>query len=101
MEGWAVDESVAAGVEVLPRDSVAADVAVEHWVPYSDSDTVGLVESVGTSTEGELETVALPLIEEDTESVAPKAEGEESSPGLCVPPCCVKEPTGWVEVGLE
>ena len=29
-EGRAVDESVAAGVEVLPRDSVAADVAVEH-----------------------------------------------------------------------
>ena len=70
-------------------------------MPCSDSDTVGLVVSVGTSAEGELETVALPLIEGDTESVTIRAEGEDSIPGLCEPPCCVKEPTTWVDVGFE
>jgi hypothetical protein len=75
------------GVELTPRDKVAADVALEHKVPCSDSDTVGMVVSVGTSAEGELDTVDLTLIEGDTERVALKEEGEDSSTGLCVPPC--------------
>lgn len=47
------------GVELTPRDKVAADVALEHKVPCSDSDTVGMVVSVGTSAEGELDIVDL------------------------------------------